>query len=103
MAWINTGMERCKTLRIDKQVGGVSLSGYPKDYSILAAFSQNGNSYGVITETEFMQLSEADYTNRLADFKDYVEAAESVANVDSITESGYEAYRENTTSCPVGE
>ena len=103
MSYINTGMERCKTLRVDKTVGGESIDGYPKDYNILAAFSQNGNSYGIITEASFQQLSVNDYQQRLADFKDYVEAAESIASVDAITQEGYEAYRENEVACPIGE
>ena len=100
--YVNTGMERCRTLIIDKQVGGVSVSGYPKDYDIRAAFTANSNSYPILTDTEFAQLTLLDYDQRLADFKIYVETAESIASVDAITEIGYEAYRENTTSCPIG-
>lgn len=103
MAYLNTGIERCKTLRIDKKDSGVSLPGYPKDYSILNAFTANGNSYGTLTETQFQQLFLADYTSRLADFKIYVQQAEGVASIDAITELGYAAYRTNTTSCPIGQ
>ena len=103
MSYVNTGIERCKTLTIDKQVDGVSIADYPKVYNLLAAFTVNGNSYGIITEVAFQQLSTPDYQDRLADFKDYVEAAEAIADVDAITEVGSEAYRENLTSCPIGE
>lgn len=101
--YVNTGIERCKTLSIAKSVDGVTLSGYPKTYSILIAFTANSNSYGVLTETEFKQLPEADYLNRLADFEDYVSAAEDYVDIDANTESGWEAYRENTSSCPIGD
>ena len=103
MSYVNTGIERCKTLRIDKKVSGVSMSGYPKDYSILSAFTASGNSYGVLTETQFQQLPNSNYLTRLADFKIYVQQAEGIASIDAITESGYEAYRTNTTSCPIGQ
>ncbi len=95
-------MQRGVTLEITKEVSNQTLPGYPKSYSVLVAFSVNGRSYGVLTETQLQQLSVTDYTNRLSDFKDYVEAAEGIVSVDAVTESGYEAYRENTTSCPIG-
>lgn len=103
MAYINTGVERCKTVQIDKQINGASVIGYPKDYSILSAFTANGNSYSLITETDFQQMSDVNYLQRLSDFKDYVESIEEIASIDDITETGYEAYRTNTTSCPIGE
>jgi len=100
--YVNTGVERCTTFRVDKQVEWVSLSGYPKNYDILAAFTAGGNSYNVITVAEFQQLLLPDYQQRLADFKIYIETAEGITSVDGITESGYEAYRTNTTACPIG-
>lgn len=103
MAYINTGVERCQTVRIDKKINNVSVSGYPKDYSILSAFTANGNSYSLITETDFQRMSEVNYLQRLSDFKDYVESVEEITSIDDITETGYEAYRTNTTSCPIGE
>lgn len=103
MAWYNTGIERCQILTINKTLSGISLSGYPKNYSILAAFTANSNSYGVITATEFQQLSETNYLNRLSDFKSYVSASEDNIDIDAVTEEGYEAYRENTIACPIGE
>lgn len=102
MAYVNTGIERCKTFRLDRQIEGVSLSGYPKDYDILSAFTAGGNSYNVVSAVEFQQLPLLDYQQRLADFKIYIETAEGIASVNSITEAGYEAYRTNTTACPIG-
>lgn len=102
MSYVNTGIERCQTFSIDKQVSGVSLAGYPKTYDMLAAFTAGDNSYSVLTVTEFQQLTEADYLVRLLDFKTYIQTAEGIASVDAITEAGYEAYRENTTACPIG-
>lgn len=100
---INTGIERGETFTIDKQVGGVSLSGYPKNYDIKAAFTAGGNSYSILTSQEFQELLEADYFDRLADFKIYIQTAEGLASIDDITVAGSEAYRENLTSCPIGE
>jgi hypothetical protein len=102
MSYVNTGIERCQTFRINKEVSGVSMTGYPKNYDITAAFTAGGNSYAVLTEQEFQELPEADYLDRLADYKTYIQTAEDIASVDAITEEGYEAYRENTTSCPIG-
>jgi hypothetical protein len=103
MGYVNTGKERCKICRFTRYVGGVPLIGFPKDFSILSAFSVNGNSYGNLTETDFQQLANSEYIDRLADFKIYIQKAEGIASVDAITESGYEAYRTNTTSCPIGQ
>jgi len=103
MAYVNTGYERCKTLNIEKSVDGVTLSGYPKQYSILAAFSINGFSFGVLTEQEFQELSSGDYGIRLNQFKQYVSSAEDGVDIDANTEVGYEARRENLTACPITE
>lgn len=100
---INTGIERAKTFVLDKQVSETSLTGYPRQYDLLAAFTAGENSYDTLTEQQFQELSEVDYLERLADFKIYVQTAEDIASVDAITEEGYEAYRENTTACPIGE
>ena len=103
MAWVNTGMQRRRTLTVDKKVDGVSIAGYPKEYNIQNAFSMNGNSYAILTGTELLQISVATYLARLADFKDYVEQAEFIADLDAITTEGFEPYVENTTACPIGE
>ena len=98
----NTGKERCQTLTIDKQVVGVSLVGYPKTYSIRNAFTVNSNSYGLLNQAQFMELTVVEYLERLADFKLYVSQSESNVDIDEVTEVGYEAYRDNTTACPIG-
>jgi len=103
MSYVNTGIERCKTLTIDKKLaGGDSLPGYPKDYNILLAFTGPGGSYAAITETNFKRLTEANYILRLNAFKSYVQSVEGITSVDAVTETGYEAYRENLLSCPLG-
>lgn len=103
MSWVNTGVERCQTFRIDKLIQAVSISGYPKDYNLLAAFTAGGNSYGALSLEDFRKLSEIDYMYRLNDFKTYIEEAEGIASIDATTEAGYEAYRTNIMACPVGE
>jgi len=102
MEYVNTGIERCKTFRIDRRVGGASLSGYPKDYDILSAFTAGGNSYSVISEVQFQQLHLLVYEWRLANFKTYIETAEGIASVDGITDSRFPASKTNTTVCPIG-
>ena len=101
MDYVNTGIERCKTLTIDKRSGGASLIGYPKSYDILLAFTVGDVSHGVITEENFQRLSESIYNERLGDFKKYVESAESIVSINDITVPGFEAYRQNLNSCPV--
>lgn len=101
--YVNTGYQRAATVTIDKKVNSTSISGYPKGYSLLAAFTANGNSYAVITATELAQMGTADYEARLADFKAYVESAESIADLDAITSAPAPAYQLNTTACPVGQ
>ncbi len=102
MSYVNTGIKRAKTLTIDKQVSGFSMSGYPKIYDITAAFTGGGSSYGVLNNQEFQELTESDYLERLADFKIYVQTAEGIASVDDITEAAAEAYVTDTTTCPIG-
>lgn len=103
MTYVNTGLEIANRIMIDKLSGENHLPGYPKYYSILSAFTAGGNSYGVLTQTQLQQLPNSEYLARLADFKIYVQQAEGIASVDAITESGYAAYRTNTTSCPIGQ
>jgi len=91
MGYINTGYERARSLRIIKNLGGEIVDGYPKIYSILAAF----DAYAELTATELAQLPLLDYQERLAAFILYVEDIEEI----EITDEG--ARQENTTSCPV--
>ncbi|MBN1987837.1 MAG: hypothetical protein JW783_00385 [Bacteroidales bacterium] len=99
---VNTGYERAQTLNIDKKVGGVSVIGYPKNYSIVSAFTISNRSYPSLTMPEFQQLTGIDYSTRLTDFKAYVEAAEFGLVLDAVTSPSALPYRENTTSCPIG-
>lgn len=102
MAYVNTGIERAKTLTIDKKIGGVSLSGYPKVYSILDEFEVPPFVIAAITELQFQQLTVQEYTNRLTAFKTYIETEEGIADLDAITDEETPPYQENETSCPIG-
>ncbi len=102
MAYVNTGQARCLTFEIDKKVAGSSLPGYPREYSIISAFTSSLGSFSAISETDFRRLSVTSYLSRLSAFKAYVQVAESVGSVDSITLPGYEAYKTDVTMCPIG-
>jgi hypothetical protein len=102
MAYVNTGIERAKTLTIDKKIGGVSLSGYPKAYSILDEFVVPPFTIAEITEVQFQQLTTEEYANRLTAFKTYIETEEGISDLDAITDEGTPAYQVNETSCPIG-
>ena len=103
MAYVNTGIERAKTLTVDKQVGSISFTGYPKNYDITAAFTVGGDPYYFpLTNQQFQQLSTSDYNARLEAFKTYIESEEGIADLDAITDSGTPASQENTTACPIG-
>ena len=102
MAYVNTGYERAKTLTVDKQVSSVSLSGYPKAYSILDEFTVAPITYPTLTEAAFQQLSLKNYTTRLTAFKTYIESEEGISDLDAITDSGTPSSQKNTTACPIG-
>ena len=87
----NNGMERATQLVVDKKVGGISLSGYPRTYSLLDTF---GN-FIAVTRQQLAGMSVGQYDTRLYAFKSYVEAIETGITVDVA-----DARRENTTSCP---
>jgi hypothetical protein len=91
MAYVNTGYERARTLRIFKSLGGELLTDYPKSYSILDAFG----AYAELTAIQLAQLPLLDYQERLADFILYVEGLEDVVITDET------ARQLNTTSCPI--
>lgn len=103
MAYVNTGYERSLTLEITKKVNGAIIPGYDrKIYDGRLEFVYNGKTWPAINNQELAQLTNLDYSHRLHDFKAWIQQRESGLIIDNCTESGHEAYRENTTSCPIG-
>lgn len=92
MATINTGMQRATELTVNKKIGGVTDSGYPRVYRLYEAF---GNYTGV-SVGELSEISIEKYKARLEAFKTYVESIEMGVSVDTSF-----AYRENHLSCPI--
>lgn len=80
MAYINNGISRSLKVAITKKIGGVTVLGYPKTYDGQGAFP----GYLALTDTQFAQLSDADFTTRYNDFVNYVEFVE--AGVDFATD-----------------
>lgn len=87
----NSGMQRASQLVIDKKVGGISLSGYPRTYSFLDTF---GN-YIAINHQQLASLSIGSYIVRLSAFKNYVETIETGISINTT-----EAYKESSSACP---
>lgn len=108
MAYVNTGIQRAKTLTVNKTVSGISITGYPATYSILdeftppAAVGQVVETYPLLNETQFQQLTSGEYAMRLNAFKSYIQWEEGISDLDAITDSGTPADQENTTACPIG-
>lgn len=69
MPYINTGYARKRTLTVTK-------GGYSQSYDIRSAFPPESPVYTALTDTEFAQLSDADYERRRSDFIDYVYSCE---------------------------
>ncbi|MDC7141213.1 hypothetical protein [Bacteroides finegoldii] len=90
--WGNSGYRRATTLVVDKKIGGTSISGYPKTYSVLDTF---GN-YMAVTAKELSMMSLSDYNTRMSAFKRYIEGIETGITVDvsNIREL-------NTGVCPI--
>lgn len=88
----NNGYQRAVSLLVDKKVGGVSMDGYPKRYSVLETF---GN-YISITAYELAEMSLPDYNKRMAAFKQHIESIETGITVDIST-----CRRVNTGACPI--
>lgn len=87
----NSGMQRATQLVIDKKVGGVSLSDYPRTYNFLDTF---GN-YIAINSQQLASLSIYSYRARLSAFKNYVEKIETGLSINTT-----EAYKESSSACP---
>ena len=97
-----TGKQRSLTLQLTKTIGGQIQDGYPKTYQGRNQFLWGENYYESITANEMALLSLTDFNSRLADFKSYVESLEVGLDVDANLTAGTEAYKTNTTTCPIG-
>ena len=100
MAYVNNGEYRCKILTVNKKVEDESIPGYPKEYNITSAFG----AFSELTTEQFQQLSDGDYTTRLAAFYVYVDTQEGDIDSAGYTYAeGEEPYGEDLVSCPIGE
>lgn len=87
MAYVNNGTERSLKVAVNKIVGGNQVQGYPKTYD--GQVSWGNLSYPTLTDEQFRQLSEGDFTVRYNAFVAYVEAVENGADFDTdITGDG---------------
>jgi len=94
MSYTNNGYSRRKTLTITK-------TGYSIEYVITDAFTDPSNvSYAALTDTEFAQLSDADYNTRLTSFIAHVYAVETGLE-DDCPDLTIGAQTYNTTLCPL--
>jgi len=94
----NTGKQRSLTVTINKRIAGVLQDGYPHVYQGRNAFG----TYLAITSSQLGQMPVTDYDARLADFEAYVEGIEVGLSFDTDIVTGSEAYKLNTTACPIG-
>ena len=79
MAYVNNGTERSLKVKVYKKVGGNYAQGYPKTYDGQEAFP----GYSALTDTQFRQLSDTDFTTRYNDFVSYVESIEGGVDFDT--------------------
>ena len=94
MAYVNTGTKRSLTYTVTKTVGGVTQIGYPVEYDGRLAFL----SYAALTDVEAQQLTDSQYSTRLAAFAAYVESVE--AGFDSDVDFTNVATVEDLVTCP---
>lgn len=81
MAYVNNGTERSLKVAVNKIVGGNQVQGYPKTYD--GQVSWGNLSYPTLTDEQFRQLSEGDFTARYNAFVAYVEAVENGVDFDT--------------------
>lgn len=93
----NTGKQRSLNVTINKTIAGVQQDGYPHAYNGKLAFG----SYAAIDNLRMATMPIVDYEARLADFKTYVEGLELGLDFAKDTVAGSEAYKINTTACPI--
>lgn len=89
MAWVTTDTDVACSLTVNKEVNGSPLSGYPKKYSILAAFGQ----YAAITEEQWHKAGYSEYHERIEAFRAYVENLEVI---DTLATQTNEPFRMST-------
>lgn len=90
---VNNGKARYMSLIVTAKVGGVVIGGYPKTYSILADL---GTGYPAITQSQYAELSSAEFSNRITAFKAYVQVLEPGITFPASAEF------DNATSCTIG-
>lgn len=96
-----TGKQRSLTVTIDKTIAGVQVDGYPHTYQGRNTFTVGGTTYPAIDATQMALLPIEVYEARLEDFESYVESLEVGLDMSADVVSGSEAYRVNTTACPI--
>jgi hypothetical protein len=74
MAWVSTNKDIATKIVVNKTVLGQSLSGYPKTYSILDAFT----AQPAITERGWQKMPYSQQSARIIAFKTYVNELESM-------------------------
>lgn len=97
----NTGKQRSLTVQINKTVAGVQANGYPHNYYGRNEFTWNSVTYPAIDTLTMATMPIADYQDRLADFKSYVESLESGLDIDAVVVQGSDAYQDNLGACPL--
>lgn len=96
MAYVNNGTERSLKINVYKKVGGNYVQGYPKVYD--GQESWGNPTYPTLTDSEFRQLSDVDFTARYSAFQAYVATLEPGINF-STDIVGDGATRVNTGVC----
>jgi len=98
-----TGMERSLTVIIEKKIAGVIQPGYPVTYSGRNAFTVDGfvDAFPAIDIPTMASMPVLDYNERLEAFKLWVERKELGLNFAVHVIDGFEAYKENLTSCSI--
>lgn len=96
MAYVNTGDKRSLTFDVTKTVGGTTIVGYPKTYD--GRQSWGDTSYPALTDTEAQQLTDSQFSARLAAFHAYVESIE--AGFDSGADFTNAAEVSDESACP---
>jgi len=94
MAYVNTGTKRSLTYTVTKTVGGVPVAGTGGTYDGRLAFL----TYAALTQLEAQQLTDLQFSTRLAAFHDYVESLE--PGFDSGTDMTNAATVVDLTTCP---
>lgn len=95
----NTGIARYKKLTL------TNGQDTPDPFLITNAFTQNGHTYGNLTDVNFQNLTNENYATRLNDFNDYVFAQMATLGyidfADDMTSIIEGASEQNTNLCPL--